>query len=559
MTNPPYLLCIIVPTYNRAPHLRRLLAGLQREVEGLSAQLQFVIGDNASEDGTEAITAEFARAVPNVTVLRHASNVGPDENFCACIERATAHYFWIIGDDDLVRPGALKAVVLPVLAKHQPNLLYLASDWSSDAAADAAAAPPLRLGDGEVTLRSPHGFAARVNVWVTYISGMIVKTEAAGGQPIRRYTGTNLVQLGWVLPALARPQGCVATVETVCLFATAGNTGGYRLLTVFGQNSCRSWLRNTATARISRCPSVACCCGNTCRGWCGWRAPMRGAASSVKARIRSSQCESTSPTGSCCAPSRQGAGLQRVRRTSWPEPPGACCGSCGAELTQPPAAHVLSRLRDKLRRESQSEAHLWWVARIFQRFRNLALSRIRCFMLGLDGCYIGPSPKIIGSRHIAFGDDVSLEDRAWIEAVVAYQGRRYSPRIELGRGLRASPDLHIGAIGEVIVGEHCLFGSGVTVIDHNHGSYRGELASRPDEPPAVRPLVSPGRLVIGRNCWFGDRACVIGAVTIGEGCVIAANAVVVTDVPPHSIVAGIPARVVRRYSAERQQWVAASG
>lgn len=236
MNDDPFLLCIIVPTYNRAPHLARLLSALKREVQGMAADIQFVIGDNASEDATQALTADFAHSVPNVTVIRHASNVGPDENFCSCIERSMATYFWIIGDDDLVRPGVLQMVVLPILTRFHPDLLYLASGWSDDAAAAAAGAPALRAGDAEVTLRSPFSFASHVNVWVTYISGMIVRADHSSLQSNRRYTGSYLVQLGWVLPALSRPDRCFMTVEEVCLFSTAGNTGGYRLLTVFGKN-----------------------------------------------------------------------------------------------------------------------------------------------------------------------------------------------------------------------------------------------------------------------------------------------------------------------------------
>lgn len=215
---------------------------------------------------------------------------------------------------------------------------------------------------------------------------------------------------------------------------------------------------------------------------------------------------------------------------------------------------MLSKLRSSIRNNLEPEVFPWSVARIAQRIKNLVVSRIRCSMLGLTHCYIGPDPKIIGSRYIEFGDDLAIQDRVWIEAVFAYQGQRYQPRIVLGRGLRASPELHIGAIGELIVGEHCLFGTGVTIVDHNHGGYRGDLVSHPEEPPAARPLVSSGRLVIGNNCWFGDRACVIGGVTIGEGSIIAANAVVVNDVPPHSIVAGMPARVVKVYDPEQGTW-----
>ena len=63
--------------------------------------------------------------------------------------------------------------------------------------------------------------------------------------------------------------------------------------------------------------------------------------------------------------------------------------------------------------------------------------------------------------------------------------------------------------------------------------------------PLERPITSKGPVVIGNNVWIGDKATILPGVTIGDGAVIAANAVVTKDVPAYSVVGGNPARVIK--------------
>ena len=65
-------------------------------------------------------------------------------------------------------------------------------------------------------------------------------------------------------------------------------------------------------------------------------------------------------------------------------------------------------------------------------------------------------------------------------------------------------------------------------------------------PPVSRPLVSKGKVVIGENVWIGDKATILPGVSIGDGSVIGANAVVTKDVPPYSVVVGNPARIINK-------------
>jgi hypothetical protein len=85
-------------------------------------------------------------------------------------------------------------------------------------------------------------FAKAVNVWVTFISGMVIDMERLRNvlvdQKINRFNATSLVQLGWVLPLL-KSEGPFLFISDQCILATKDNTGGYGLLTVFGVNFTR--------------------------------------------------------------------------------------------------------------------------------------------------------------------------------------------------------------------------------------------------------------------------------------------------------------------------------
>ncbi|WP_345934273.1 acyltransferase [Granulicella sp. WH15] len=71
-------------------------------------------------------------------------------------------------------------------------------------------------------------------------------------------------------------------------------------------------------------------------------------------------------------------------------------------------------------------------------------------------------------------------------------------------------------------------------------------------------LESKGPIRIGRNCFLGYRAAVLPGVTLGEGCVVGINAVVTRSFPAHSMLAGVPAKVIRTFDHSTQTWVSVS-
>lgn len=228
-------LSVVVPTFNRVATLKLLLDTLVTELNGLEGLVQVIIGDNASTDTTPEATAAFARGRPWVNVLRHATNVGPEENFCLCLEQVNTPYFWIIGDDDLPRAGALRALV-DLLDRTQPDLVYLESRWLTHLKDNEPEDPVALL---KVVQLDRLAFARRVHVWTTFISGMVVNRERflqiKPALTTRRYMNTSLVQLGWVLNVLSAGRKFLH-VTTTCVLATEGNSGGYQLVKVFADN-----------------------------------------------------------------------------------------------------------------------------------------------------------------------------------------------------------------------------------------------------------------------------------------------------------------------------------
>ena len=96
---------------------------------------------------------------------------------------------------------------------------------------------------------------------------------------------------------------------------------------------------------------------------------------------------------------------------------------------------------------------------------------------------------------------------------------------------------HVDASARVTIGDHVAIARDVLIITHTHavgsaGRRAAELVSSP--------------VHVGNGCWIGARVTVLPGVTIGDGAVVAAGAVVVDDVPPDAVVAGVPSRVVRR-------------
>lgn len=99
--------------------------------------------------------------------------------------------------------------------------------------------------------------------------------------------------------------------------------------------------------------------------------------------------------------------------------------------------------------------------------------------------------------------------------------------------------LHNTIIGPVTIGQHVNLAQDIVVTALNHNY------SIPDQR-IDQQGVTTAAVTIGNDCWIGANAVILPGVTIGEHSVVAAGAVVTKDVPSHSLVAGVPARIIKQ-------------
>ena len=109
--------------------------------------------------------------------------------------------------------------------------------------------------------------------------------------------------------------------------------------------------------------------------------------------------------------------------------------------------------------------------------------------------------------------------------------------VQIGNHTRIG--LHNTVIGPVKIGNHVNLAQGITVTALNHNFT--DSNKRIDEQG-----ISTNAVSIEDDVWIGANAVILPGVTIGNHCVVAAGAVVTKDVPPHSLVAGVPAKVIKQ-------------
>jgi acetyltransferase-like isoleucine patch superfamily enzyme len=111
--------------------------------------------------------------------------------------------------------------------------------------------------------------------------------------------------------------------------------------------------------------------------------------------------------------------------------------------------------------------------------------------------------------------------------------------IRVGRNVFINQGCTLNDIGGIEIGDDVLIGPRVSLISSGH----------PLDPSQRRRQIVAAPIVIERNVWLAAGAMVLQGVSVGEDSVVAAGAVVTRDVPPGTLVAGVPAQVVRTISA----------
>lgn len=140
--------------------------------------------------------------------------------------------------------------------------------------------------------------------------------------------------------------------------------------------------------------------------------------------------------------------------------------------------------------------------------------------------------------HVAPRRHLSLGPRAQISPTASFANAQ---RIVAGQGLHVGAEAILWAgpgSGRIHLGSNVLMGPGVLITAANYRFNDGH--------PVTEQAMDEADVSIGNDVWLGAKAMVMPGVTVGDGAIIAAGAVVTRDIPPMAIAAGVPAKVVGR-------------
>ena len=144
------------------------------------------------------------------------------------------------------------------------------------------------------------------------------------------------------------------------------------------------------------------------------------------------------------------------------------------------------------------------------------LSEIQELFAQITGKPVNRTFALFPPFYTDFGKNIMVEDNVFINSGCHFQDQ-----------------------GGIAIGEGSLIGHNVVLATLNH-----------EMDPEHRKDLHPAPIKIGRHVWIGANATVCPGVTIGDGAVLAAGAVVVKDVPAKAIVGGVPAKLIRYISEE---------
>lgn len=196
---------------------------------------------------------------------------------------------------------------------------------------------------------------------------------------------------------------------------------------------------------------------------------------------------------------------------------------------------VIRMLFQRLRLESLLAIPYGWVYR--SAFRRIGA-----------GSFVSPFIQSVGLDCITLGSGSRISRNTRLLALKSYGSQAFLPEMVIGDNVSIGFGCTLSCVNRLVIGHDVTIGDNVYLADSHHDY------GNPSLGVLSQPLL-PGEITLGQGAWIGYGAFVAGNVSIGEHAVVGANSVVTRSVPAFTVVAGVPAKPVKRFDHGTQCWV----
>lgn len=157
-------------------------------------------------------------------------------------------------------------------------------------------------------------------------------------------------------------------------------------------------------------------------------------------------------------------------------------------------------------------------------------------------------PILITPEFIKFGSNIQVRNNARIEGVKQYAGMCFNPLIHFQDNVSVEQNLHLTCAESIVIGKNTAIAANVSITDINH-IYIDINVSVEKQAIDVNPVT------IAEDCKIYNNAVILPGTNIGKHCVVGANSIVSGNFPDFCIIAGSPAKIVKRYSFKDNTWL----
>ena len=228
MNNKQPLLSICIPTWNRSKFLRISLDSFLKQIKDIDINdLELYVSDNCSEDDTPSVCQEFINRGLPLTYSRNEKNLGAASNFVCCMNSARGKYILLLGDDDILKDGAVKMILDNIRGKDY-GLVHIHSFAN--------------VVDNVVEYTDHSKFIKQISYWFTFMSGNIFRKDIVDHIDYRKYIKSHLLQMPFYITSLlSKKQNLLICQDIIEDGLDSRNNGGYNFYEVFVKNYLTIW------------------------------------------------------------------------------------------------------------------------------------------------------------------------------------------------------------------------------------------------------------------------------------------------------------------------------